>query len=183
MAIATQMTVEEYLRTSYPPDCEYVDGEVLDRNVGENDHGWFRERCCLLLDGAARKNSASSSFKNSGFRSMRRHYRVPDLMILEGAGKPKEQILTRPPLVCIEVLSPEDRMSRMQKKVADYLAFGVRYVWVLDPEAEKRIRLTRTGNSEMITDGVSAHGKSGDRDSARPDFRINQFSNKPCQRP
>ena len=39
MAIATQMTVEEYLRTSFDPDCEYVDGEVLERNVGETDHG------------------------------------------------------------------------------------------------------------------------------------------------
>lgn len=30
--------VEEYLSTAYRPDCDYVDGEVLERNVGETPH-------------------------------------------------------------------------------------------------------------------------------------------------
>ncbi len=38
MAIATQMTVEEYRNADFEGDPEYVDGEVLDRNVGEVDH-------------------------------------------------------------------------------------------------------------------------------------------------
>ena len=31
--------VEVYLTSVYRPDCDYVDGEVLERNLGENDHG------------------------------------------------------------------------------------------------------------------------------------------------
>ena len=38
MATATFTPVGEYLRTSYRPDCEYVDGELRSRNVGETDH-------------------------------------------------------------------------------------------------------------------------------------------------
>src|ERR1700722_17541010 len=38
MKATTLVPVEEYLRTSYRPDCDYVDGEVLERNVGEHDH-------------------------------------------------------------------------------------------------------------------------------------------------
>jgi hypothetical protein len=34
MAAATVVPVEEYLRTSYHPDMEYVDGSLLERNVG-----------------------------------------------------------------------------------------------------------------------------------------------------
>jgi hypothetical protein len=33
------VSVEEYLSTVYRPDCEYIDGEVVSRNVGEFDHG------------------------------------------------------------------------------------------------------------------------------------------------
>src|ERR1051326_7389387 len=32
------VSVEEYLTTSYEPDCDYVDGELVERNVGEFDH-------------------------------------------------------------------------------------------------------------------------------------------------
>jgi len=46
------VSVEEYLKTSYEPDRDYVDGEVQARNVGERDHSilqrefifFFRQR-------------------------------------------------------------------------------------------------------------------------------------------
>lgn len=148
MAIATQMTVEEYLRTSFDPDCEYVDGEVLDRNVGEIDHGWV-QRAVLLYVAPREKKLGVVIIQEQRLQINKKHYRVPDLMILEGAGKPKEQIITRPPLVCIEILSPEDRMSKMQKKVADYLAFGVRYVWVLDPKRKSAFTFTDLEEREL----------------------------------
>ena len=34
----TSVSVEEYLRTSYEPEMEYVDGQLVDRHVGEYDH-------------------------------------------------------------------------------------------------------------------------------------------------
>ena len=152
MAIATQMSVEEYLRTSFRPDCEFVDGDVLDRNLGEIDHGWV-QRAVLFYFMSREKQLGIFIIQEQRLQINARHYRVPDLMILEGVGKPKEQIITRPPLVCIEVLSPEDRMSRMLKKVADYLAFGVRYVWVLDPQTKEAFAYTDLENHE-VTDGV-----------------------------
>ena len=38
MKTAALIPVEEYLRTTYDPDCDYVDGEVQERNLGELDH-------------------------------------------------------------------------------------------------------------------------------------------------
>lgn len=34
----TQVLLEEYLSTDYEPDCDYVDGELEERNVGEQEH-------------------------------------------------------------------------------------------------------------------------------------------------
>ena len=39
MAAGKLIFVEEYLKTTYRPDCDYIDGEVLERNVGEFKHG------------------------------------------------------------------------------------------------------------------------------------------------
>ena len=45
MPAATLVSVQEYLATSYRPDCDYIDGEIRERNVGEWDHS----RLQLLL--------------------------------------------------------------------------------------------------------------------------------------
>ena len=80
-----------------------------------------------------------------------RHYRVPDFCIVAGP-EPDEAVLNTRPLLCVEILSPEDRMSRMHKKVADYLAFGVQYVWILDPRTKKATVCTEFETYE-VTDG------------------------------
>lgn len=147
MAATTQIPVEEYLRTDYSPDCEYVDGEVLDRNVGEKGHGKIQKRLLVYF---ALHEAELGVWALQGWRVKlgERHYRVPDILVVAGP-EPNEEVLTRPPFLCIEVLSPEDRMSRMQRKVADYLAFGVSYVWILDPQRRKAIVYTDRDTLEL----------------------------------
>ncbi len=38
MAAPTLISVEQYLYTSYDPDCDYIEGEVRERNMGEGLH-------------------------------------------------------------------------------------------------------------------------------------------------
>jgi Uma2 family endonuclease len=64
-------------------------------------------------------------------------------------GEPAEQIFKAPPFICIEILSKDDRLSDMQDRVADYLNFGVRYVWVIDPRTRKAWRCTMGAISEV----------------------------------
>ena len=45
----TLISVEEYLSTSYHPDCDYVDGELEERNVGEYSHGKMLAAADLLV--------------------------------------------------------------------------------------------------------------------------------------
>jgi Uma2 family endonuclease len=151
MATATHVPVEEYLRTDYSPDCEYVDGEVLDRNVGEKGHSKVQKRLLVYF---ARHEFEWGVFSLQEWRVRlgERHYRVPDLCVLVGP-EPAEEVLSTPPLICIEILSPEDRMSRMQRRIADYLAFGVRYVWILDPQTKEAVVYTESG-MQIVKDGV-----------------------------
>ena len=65
----------------------------------------------------------------------------------------KEQILTRPPYICIEVLSPDDTISRTQQRLDDYVSIGVQNVWMIDPLSRRGWRATREGLLEAL-DGV-----------------------------
>jgi Uma2 family endonuclease len=125
------VTVEEYLHTVYHPDCDYVDGEFVDHNVGLLTHQkaiqdvrfYFYER---------RRLWDIFAILSLRVRISPTRYRVPDVLVTLGP-EPDEQILTKPPFLCIEVLSPEDRVGDMQERIDDYLRFGVRFVWLIDP--------------------------------------------------
>jgi Uma2 family endonuclease len=142
MATNTVIPVSEYLRTSYSPDCDYVDGEVQERNVGETDHGELQGQLLELLRAQANKAYFRTT-PEVRVQVAPTRFRVPDVC-LRRITAPKEQIIRTPPLVCIEVLSPEDRMSRMREKVRDYLDMGVIEVWVVDAEARSIMRYAGT---------------------------------------
>jgi Uma2 family endonuclease len=60
-------------------------------------------------------------------------FRVADVCLI-ARSEPTEQVPQRPPLAVIEVLSPEDRVSRYQERLDDYRKMGVRHIWVVDPQ-------------------------------------------------
>jgi len=131
MGSTTTMSVEEYLATSYRPDREYLDGLVVERNLGEQDHS--RPQALLVGYFLSRERQwRLHVFPEQRVQVLPNRFRVPDVCVVLGA-KPKEQIFTKPPFLCIEILSPEDRVTAMQERIDEYLAFGVRYVWVLNP--------------------------------------------------
>ncbi|MBV8630779.1 MAG: Uma2 family endonuclease, partial [Silvibacterium sp.] len=66
-------------------------------------------------------------------------YRVPDVTGLD-RDRPIEQIITHPPIAVFEVLSPEDTMTRMMRKLNDYSAMGISQIWVIDPKGPKSWR-------------------------------------------
>jgi Uma2 family endonuclease len=140
MGAAALVSVEEYLSTSYDPDCDYVDGELEDRNVGELGHSDTQGNLYFFLRMHYRTVFV---FVELRIRVSNTRYRVPDVCVtLE---RPREPVLTRPPFLCMEILSPEDRADRTQRKVADYIRMGVRYVWVIDPRRREAVIYTTSG--------------------------------------
>jgi Uma2 family endonuclease len=70
------------------------------------------------------------------------HFRVPDVLVMR-SDAPFEEIVKTPPLLCVEVLSPDDRMVDMQDKIDDYLAMGVAAIWVVNPRSRKAFVVDR----------------------------------------
>jgi len=132
MATNVLVPVSEYLQTSYSPDCDYVDGEVQERNLGEVEHADLQSQLLELLRMPSAKVYVRATTELR-VQVKETRFRVPDICVRRASAH-KERIVRLAPLLCIEVLSPEDRMSRTLEKVRDYLEMGVPEVWVFDPE-------------------------------------------------
>lgn len=156
MATSTMVPLEEYLRTSYAPDCEWLDGEVRERKMGEQSH--VRVQVFFITSFGARKEAlgirvdAEQRVQVSGER-----FRVPDVSLMR-VGDPYEEIVRTPPLLSIEVLSRDDRMAEMEEKIDDYLKMGVRAVWVVNPQARSASVFTVEGSrrvTELTVEGTA----------------------------
>jgi Uma2 family endonuclease len=84
-------------------------------------------------------------------------FRCPDVLVLR-SDAPREQILTHPPLIAIEILSPEDRMSRFRVKIDDYVAFGVENIWIIDPATRTAMTAGRFGLHPVETGELTVEG-------------------------
>ena len=146
---ATLVPVEEYLRTNYDPDREYVDGRIVERNLGEQTHSAIQREIVIYL-GTRSKKLGIVVFPEQRVQVRPNRFRVPDVTVLL-APAPKEQIFTSPPFICIEILSKDDTMLYMQEKIDDYLDFGVPYVWIINPRNRKAYHATRTGIIEVTS--------------------------------
>jgi Uma2 family endonuclease len=135
----TLISVDEYLSTSYRPDCDYVDGHLEERNLGEFDHSRLQTAIAAYFF-ARQKQWGITVVVEQRVQVKPTRFRIPDVCIV--LGEPDGQIFRRPPFLCIEILSPDDRMSKTRERIDDYLAMGVPYVWVLDPAAKRAYAAT-----------------------------------------
>lgn len=134
---------EEYLRTSYRPDCDYVDGRVEERNVGEYEHGRVQHMLDRIF-GVHEREWGIVTVPECRLQVGPRRYRIPDVLILRREQK-VSRIVREAPLLCIEVLSPEDTWAKMRSRLNDYLGMGVAHVWCFEPESREARRYTAEG--------------------------------------
>src|SRR5258708_13738005 len=122
MTTKTLMTVEEYLRTSFEDgDCEYVDGEIVEKNMGEYGHADIQGELVFLLRSLRSKPGLNTlkAMPEVRIRTGPSRYRVPDVAVWL-QGETGQRIPTLPPFFAIEILSPDDRMTRVKIKISDH---------------------------------------------------------------
>jgi Uma2 family endonuclease len=151
MATGTLVSVEEYLRTSYRPDCEYIDGVIQERNLGESDHSDLQMALSAHLYNH-QKEWKIRVLLEQRVQVRATRFRVPDICVILGR-EPVALIITKPPFICIEILSRDDTLASMQDRIDDYLAMGVRYVWLVNPRSRRAFVYTAEGGGEA-KDGI-----------------------------
>jgi Uma2 family endonuclease len=133
MATTTFVPIEVYLRShDYEPDAEYVDGEIEERPTGEINHADWQQ----AIQRWFANNSAIwhvHAYSEARVQVSPTRFRVPDVAVLDRS-LPVERIITHPPIAVFEVLSPEDTIKRLKRKLADYAQMGIPQIWVVDPD-------------------------------------------------
>jgi Uma2 family endonuclease len=143
MITSTAVPVDQYLRTTYHPDMEYVGGQLVERNVGEYDHSLLQSLLVMEL-GARKRERRFRVFTEQRVRvSDEPRYRIPDLCV-KALPHEKNPILVRPDLA-IEIISPDDKPTEMLEKIADYQAAGIPHIWVADPYQRTVIEADQSG--------------------------------------
>ena len=151
MPTQTLVSVQEYLSSDYEPDCDYVDGVLEERNLGEQDHS----RLQLLLAAycfAHEKQWRARCLIEQRVQVSPTRFRVPDVAVVDVDNR--DPIVTKAPLVCIEILSPEDRLNRVIRRAEDFLNMGVAEVWIIDPQPRRCYRHTKAEGFHEIPSGI-----------------------------
>jgi Uma2 family endonuclease len=127
------ISLAEYLETSYRPDREYIDGELRERNVGTWPHARTQ---AVLATWCGRHEQAWGVLGalSCRIKVATTRIRVPDLVFVKAESQ--TPVLTTPPVLVVEVLSPEDAYSDTQERAADYHHMGVQTIWIIDPHAQ-----------------------------------------------
>lgn len=139
-------SLEKYLNTSYHPDRDFVDGETQRRDLGDFDHARIQNLLATWLTNHEDEWKISS-LTEQRIRVTQSRVRIADVCALR-LGAPFEPVTETPPFLCIEILSPKDRLSRTLKVMEDYRRMGVEHLWVIDPV--ERIAYTYTEAGLLI---------------------------------
>ena len=152
MAAGTLISVEEYLGTSYSPDVEYVDGQLVERNVGDWLHSLVQRNIIVAL---SRKYPHIYAVPELRSQVRETRFRLPDVCVLLQALT--AGVLLDPPFVAIEILSEDDRMTRVIERLQEFAAIGTPHIWVIDPRL-KQVYTFGGGSLTEVAGDVVATG-------------------------
>ena len=134
-AIPLPISMSEYLRSSYEPDCDYVDGIIARRNAGSPEQVSVERALMKQIE----QHSGQWGIRavcDRRIQTSASHVRVADIALLTRDGG-EEKVIESPPVAVIEILSREDNVPRRTERLEDFRRMGVKSLWAVDPAARK----------------------------------------------
>jgi Uma2 family endonuclease len=145
---AAFVSLDEYLNTTYEPDMEFVDGVLVERNVGTPSHGELQAIVASFLL-RYRKSNKIKVFTETRLRMDASRHRIPDVMVLEIPYQ-KGKVISDIPAITVEIKNPDDSFDDIVEKCFEYEALGVRNILVMDPD-KRRAWLYEQNNLRRLT--------------------------------
>ncbi len=148
MGVKTQLTIDDYLKLEEPPCTRYElsEGELIVTPSPILRHNLIRDRFNAKLAEFVHKCKLGIIVSEMDFKLTGDTVRRPDIAFV-AAGRVNEENEDRVPLplapdLVIEIVSKNDRADDLHLKVAQYLAAGVRSVWLFYPNTRLAYRYT-----------------------------------------
>ena len=145
MSATTIVSVEDYLHRTEKPYCEYLDGVLYPKAMPTKLHALVQYMLQVLL----RRQGVESLAEVRVLLSPTK-YLIPDVIAAPEIQGPYP---TEPVLLCVEILSPEDRVGATLAKCEEYHAWGVPFCWVIDPEKQTGWQYHAGSDPEHIARG------------------------------
>jgi Uma2 family endonuclease len=136
--------------TEYEPDCDYVDGVLEERNVGKRKHAMTQNLLGARLLSESAKHGCDVLVEQR-VQISRSRVRIPDVCLVSKDND--AEVTQQPPLLWVEVLSPDDRWNRIQPRLDDALRFGVGTIWIVDPYSKEAWIATAQHGTVPVADG------------------------------
>lgn len=130
--MATQsapLTLEEFHRLydDRKPEYEYWYGRAIQKPMATLLHSFVQIALAFLLERAGWIAAPEVRLKASKDAEP-----VPDLMA--SRSKFRGRYPMKAPELCIEILSPDQRLKKITEKAKHYIDWGASDVWIIDPE-------------------------------------------------
>ena len=164
--VAEPITADELLRLPRGQlRYELIRGKLITMSPSGSEHGVVTNRLSSRLDQFVSPRSLGLLFgAETGFR-LERHpdtVRAPDIAFISHAKIPLGGIpkgyWAGPPELAVEVVSPNDTAREVAEKAADWIRFGARAVWVVDPDSQTVAVYAADGSVKTITQGETLDG-------------------------
>ena len=137
---------------TFEHDAEFVHGEIVERSMPDLIHSRIQTELAIGF-GGLRKSHGLCTCTELRMKVASHVYRIPDVAVY--ADRPSQPVPDTPPLVAIEILSPDDRHSDLMQKLEEYRLWGVQHIWVIDPATQRFSVYSELGLQNVSSLGLS----------------------------
>jgi Uma2 family endonuclease len=156
------ITAEEFYEWANRPEnrdryCELERGEVVEMSRPGRRHGLVCANVVGILRNYVIQRKKGYVCSNDTGVVVERNpdtVRGPDVMLFEDAAtadQVDEKYGEKPPVLAVEVLSPNDTTGKLMRRVREQFRFGTKLLWALDPDA-RNVIVFQPGKDDRVAE-------------------------------
>lgn len=157
---------EEDLLKPHGPTCELIDGVLVEKPMGARE-SLLGIEIGRVIGNFIRADDLGVVLGEAGLvRLMPGLLRAPDVTFIPwsafpGGELPEDEVYwSVPPVLAVEVLSPSNTKTEMDRKLRELFGAGCKLAWLIDPETRTaKVYTSATRAKELGPDGVLDGGK------------------------